>query len=150
MGKKGRKQPGAVVLPADRGKTPRGGAIADRVGGMRFSWRVDLVDFDGNWGWEKATARVVLSEVVPKLHNFETMNWADVEGPSGSHFVSVDSLCDGAQERLKEINQVDLDKLFSLRITGERRLWGVRDGHVLRVLWWDPKHEVCPSHKKHT
>jgi hypothetical protein len=38
---------------------------------------------------------------------------------------------------------------FSLRINSPARVWGIRDEYVLRVLWRDPRHEVCPSKKKH-
>jgi hypothetical protein len=49
------------------------------------------------------------------------------------------------------IAQFDRDeqaRLFSLRITGKMRLWGIRDIETLRVLWWDPQHSVCPPLKK--
>ena len=36
-------------------------------------------------------------------------------------------------------------RLFSVRLTGRIRLWGLRDVSILRVLWWDPEHTVCPS-----
>ncbi|MDQ2731557.1 MAG: hypothetical protein M3Y56_07855, partial [Armatimonadota bacterium] len=67
-----------------------------------------------------------------------------------SHPVELGKLCKAAQDRLVEIRQDDAATLFSLRIGGQGRIWGVRDGPTLRILWWDPQHEVCPSLKKHT
>jgi hypothetical protein len=72
-----------------------------------------------------------------------------MEGPSGSHAVEYDRLDTAAQRRLEEIGRGEIDSLFSVRITGEQRVWGVKDVAILRVLWWDPNHSVCPS-KKHT
>jgi hypothetical protein len=78
------------------------------------------------------------------------MTWAQIEGPTGSHFVEFEDLCPEAQKRLTEIGKDEQARLFSVRIAGELRVWGVRDIAILRVLWWDPDHSVCPSQKKHT
>ncbi len=52
-----------------------------------------------------------------------------------------------ARQRLVELRQDDVDELFSLRMTGRRRVWGFREANVLRFLWWDPDHQVCPVDK---
>lgn len=36
------------------------------------------------------------------------------------------------------------------RITAKERVWGLLVEDVFYLLWWDPEHEVCPSHLKHT
>ena len=150
MGKGGKpKKPGAAFNPDDR-KVPRGGGLADRVPTLKFAWRSDRIIFDGRWGWGDVTIRTAMSEIVPKLHDYETMTWSQVDGPSGSHFVERDKLCPDAQALLDDLGLRDVEELFSLRITGRRRLWGIRDHATFRVLWWDPEHEVCPSVKKHT
>ena len=91
-----------------------------------------------------------MSEIVPKLHEYESMTWGDMNGPSGSHSVEVQKLCKDAQDRLIALGKDEQGQLFSVRITGERRVWGVKDIAILRVIWWDPDHAVCPSMKKHT
>ncbi|RKZ46349.1 MAG: hypothetical protein DRR00_24365, partial [Candidatus Parabeggiatoa sp. nov. 3] len=53
-------------------------------------------------------------------------------------------------KRLAEIHQDDIDELFSLRLSGKERLWGILDNHILKILWWDANHDVWPSKKKHT
>jgi hypothetical protein len=70
-----------------------------------------------------------------------------VEGKTGSHFVEVVNMVPGAQERLMKIGKDEQAQLFSLRVAGRMRLWGVRDIAILRLLWWDPNHEVCPSRR---
>lgn len=77
------------------------------------------------------------------------MTWSGVMG-NGSHPVPLDNLTTEAVRRLEEIGQADVDELFSLRLSGKERIWGIRDRHILKVLWWDPDHLVCPSIKKHT
>ena len=48
------------------------------------------------------------------------------------------------------IRQDDVDELMSFRLDSRGRVWCIQTGNIMRVLWWDPNHEVCPSFKKHT
>lgn len=114
-----------------------------------FRWRTDEVEHDGPFGWHTIGLPLLFCDVIPKLQNFETMKWAEIEGGS-SHFVDTDQLCDEAKTRLQEINKDYLDRLFSLRLTGTQRIWGYRELATFKILWWDPEHQVCPSPKKHT
>jgi hypothetical protein len=84
-----------------------------------------------------------------RLKSFETMSWPDIEG-SDSHFVDVEQIIPEAQRRLSELKLDDFEQLFSLRIGSKPRLWGMRINNIFLALWWDPEHQICPSHKKHT
>ena len=77
------------------------------------------------------------------------MNWVDL-GRNGSHHIPVSRIIPQARKRLEEIHQADIDDLYSLRLTGVQRIIGIRDRNNLKILWWDPEHEVCPANKKHT
>ena len=33
-----------------------------------------------------------------------------------------------------ELDKDDCDELFSLRITGRKRIWGIKDGNILWIL----------------
>lgn len=55
-----------------------------------------------------------------------------------------------AQDRLAELQMDDLDLLWSIHVDGAFRIWGIRDASLLKILWIDPCHEICPSYKKHT
>lgn len=131
------------------GKVPRGGHKADDIPRQYFKWRLDRVDLDGPWAFNQIDINHLLTEVIPKLHEFETMTWAEIDGPTGSHFIRCSELTKLAQDRQNQVAS-DVDELFSLRLTGPQRIWGVRDVATLRILWWDPQHEVCPSKKKNT
>jgi hypothetical protein len=145
-----RKKPGKGVFVPPVTKIPRGAEIMESIRRKLFCWRLGEIDWDGPWGWEKVELSELIRVVIPKLHDYESMTWAEVEGPSGSHAVGLDQVCSQAQTRLEELGKGELETLFSVRITGERRVWGVKDVAILRVLWWDPNHSVCPSIKKHT
>lgn len=122
----------------------------EQIQRRRFCWRVEDIDWHGGWGWSSVNLEDLFRVVIPKLHDYETMTWAEMDGPSGSHSVEREQLCAEAQARLTQIGKDHIESLFSVRVTGERRVWGVKDVAILRILWWDPEHSVCPSLKKHT
>ena len=88
-------------------------------------------------------------EILEKLKHFENSTWPTLER-GGSHFIPVDEVIKQAQERLQLLKLDDTDELFSLRLGGLERLWGLRSNDVFSLLWWDPHHEICPASKKHT
>lgn len=136
-------QPG-FVPPA--GKRPRANPISSQ--GLTPTWVFRIIDFDSPW-CPKQLDQPTLLMIINKLGDFETMTWGDIEGPN-NHSVEKYKLIKDAQQRLESINQDDVDELFSFRLNGRNRVWGIRDGQVFKLLWWDPEHQVCPSPKKHT
>lgn len=80
------------------------------------------------------------------------MLWREIisKEPGKSHQISVSKLNRNPKKRLQEIGQTDIDDLFSLAIDGKRRVWGIKSVNILKIIWWDPDHTVCPSPKKHT
>ena len=118
----------------------------------RISWHFRLLDeTHDSWGWKGLGRERWWNDVFPKLKNFETMTWEEIQRASGgrsagnnSHFVPILELDKRAQDRLCELMRDDLDQLFSLRLSGTQRVWGVRKGTVLQIIWIDLHHEVCP------
>jgi hypothetical protein len=113
------------------------------------SWQLHSIDFDGTWGWETVTKEVIMQDIWPKLRDFESMFWRDIFGRN-NHEIPVYTISKEAQRRLVDLKHIDLENIVSLRLTGTQRIWGIRNGNILRILWWDPDHTVCPSHLKHT
>ena len=104
---------------------------------------------DGKWNWQAVKKPRFLDIVIQRLKAFECMSWQEIIG-TGSHLIEIDKIIPEARKRLEDLNQEDVDVLMSLRLSGKKRIWGIRDGSVLKVLWWDPNHEICPSVKKRT
>jgi hypothetical protein len=96
-----------------------------------------------NYFWE---------ELVPKLRNFESVKWKEIEketfgkkGKSKHHWVTVDKIIKEARERLEYLKLDDYQELYSIRLTGKIRIWGIREFNFFRLLWFDEEHEICPS-----
>lgn len=105
------------------------------------------MDRDGPFPWPVGTA--VELEILQKLRQFDTMRWQEIEGPD-HHAIERHKLSKDAQDRLTKIKQDDVDEIFSFHFSGKPRIIGIRDRDVVKLLWWDPAHGVCPSTKKHT
>jgi hypothetical protein len=154
MGDKHKKRSIVPQALLESGKTPRQAAafsisrnprspMLSDVPNAYPSWQFQLLDFDGPY-CPKGIDAASLLQIQEKLKNFESMTWGEIEGKR-HHFVTLESLSDAAKQRLRDIGMDDIDMLFSLRLTGPNRIYGPRIGPVMKVLWWDPKHEACPS-----
>lgn len=147
-----------------RGKTARA-AISPPIARPRFeadpeshrkekpNWQVGTLDLEAAWTFKSLSKDDWWSDVFPKLKSFETMTWQEILSQTGgpthgtnSHLVSVEKLMPEARRRLTDLRLwEDLEELLSLRLTGKRRVWGILVGHTLKLLWYDPEHEVCPG-----
>jgi hypothetical protein len=119
------------------------------IDGAPLAWRFSGCDKSGPFSWDALSHGEPFAEVVARLHEFERMNWDEII-KTGSHPISVSDCEKSAKDRLAEIQQDDLDELMSFRISGKKRVWCIKDHNIMRILWWDPEHSVCPSEKKNT
>lgn len=126
---------------------PAGGDGCLRV---RFSH----VDVNGPWCLT-SIERPHFVTLLDRLKSFETMKCSEIFSP-GSEVGKIYPVADlpnmQAGKRLEELELDDQTEIARLRITGERRLYGLRPdrGPDFWVLWWDPKHEIWPSTKRNT
>lgn len=131
-------------------KTPRLGANPDQVKDERPLWRFRRFDVDGQWGRQGIELNHLFDEILTKMTHYESMTWGHIKSDHRrNHFVRKTRLVKEAQQRLDEL-RITEERLFRFRLSGLERVWGIVDGAVFYLLWWDPNHEVCPSHKKHT
>ncbi len=106
-----------------------------------------MLDLEGEWGWNSLTpAQIELLH--DKCKGWETMRASELFGNGGNKLIPLGNIAKDARDRLLEIELDDLDGLWELRLSGLRRVWGTRVEHVFYLIWWDPKHTVCPSLKR--
>lgn len=102
--------------------------------------------------WALSECDNIHETIIAKLSSNEGMTWQEIQSASGgrksgsnSHFIPIEDLGTDVQKRLIELKLEDVDRLFSLRLTGEKRLWGiVNDNGVFSILWYDPHHKIYP------
>ncbi len=118
---------------------------------MRPAWKVSKAEYEGPFGWHRL-GREKVEAIHLKLASFESMTWFNIliNSKKFNHTVPTEKLAKEAQARLVELELDDRDELVSLRVSGAERIWGLREKNAFVLLWWDPKHEVYPSPKKHT
>jgi hypothetical protein len=119
------------------------------ISGQPLAWRFSGCDSGGPFSWAGLAHGEPFREVIDRLHEFERMNWEEIKR-TGSHPIEIWKCEKLARDRLAEIQQDDIDQLMSFRIGAKKRVWCIQDLNIMRVLWWDPEHEVCLSLKKHT
>ncbi|HSW86595.1 MAG TPA: hypothetical protein VLG49_03745 [Rhabdochlamydiaceae bacterium] len=145
MSRKNLKKPKQLAHPSEN-KIPK--AAPFKTDHCLPEFKAGQMDMDGPWGWNKFDPEQI-QEVFQKIFDSQKLTW-QILRENGSHFVQVSSLSAEAQKRLTELQKDEWEELFSLRLTGRIRIWGIKDGNILWLLWWDPNHGVCPSNKKHT
>jgi hypothetical protein len=118
---------------------------------LRPSWRISILEMAGPYGWH-ACDLGKLQEIREKLRDFEKSTWGELIMRSNGrhHFIERHKLNGGARARLEAMGQEDIDAVFSLRLTGTERVFGIMEAGVLKVLWWDSDHQVCPARLQHT
>lgn len=146
MGKR-REQAKAKKLPA--GETVRSAIDPESYLKQTPVWRFSDFDWESAWGYDSC-AHVVTKlreHIEQHLASFETMTWDEILKASGgrrqgnnSHEIERDKFKPEVEKRLKD-RSVLADTLFSLRLDAGTRLYGVREGRCLRVVFFDPFHK---------
>lgn len=147
MRKKG-KQPTQKIKPSEK-LTPRGIKKAKETADSLIVWDTGIMDRGGRWSWNGIDPKIWWKNLCPAEKKFSTMKWSEISGKR-HHPIKVNRLIQEARTRLNEIEQEDVDVLYSLSVGSKPRIWGIKDRSSFKVLWWDPDHEVCPAIKKHT
>jgi len=114
-------------------------------------WRFSLLELQGAYGWARLQGQAIRG-LRDRLAELEKSTWAEifVRDRHQNHSVDRDKLSTDAQKKLRKRKLDDFERFWSLRITAKERVWGLLVEDVFYLLWWDPEHEVCPSHLKHT
>lgn len=115
------------------------------------SWRFARFDSDcADWGLD--TLKKEIENVLDCLRSYEDCTWQLIKtmthgkkGKTKNHYVSRDGLTKKGRKRLNDIQNDDVEEVFSLRYNGLFRIIGLLRGDILYILWIDPNHEVCET-----
>lgn len=111
-----------------------------------ISWHLGLLDYEGPFCPSRIGSGGI-SRILAKLKSFESMKWSEILNHR-HHTVNASGIAPEAKQRLAELELEDHELLVSVALSNLERLWGIRKGAVMMLLWWDPEHLVFPSTKK--
>lgn len=106
--------------------------------------------------WSIKNTESFCDDILDKLISYEGLTWAEIQAASGgkrkgngtnNHFEYISEMIKEAQKRAETLH-LDVDQLFSLRLSGEVRLYGILDDGIFYALWLDQKHEIYPPSKR--
>ena len=117
------------------------------------SWRFNRMFLDHKWAINLENWACFENSILPKLKSYESQTWGQIESASKgrgagskSHNIDIYKLCPEAQRELQNYN-IHIDQIFSLRLSGTERIFGILSDGVLDIVWYDSKHEVCPQRR---
>lgn len=134
---------------ADYKKTPK--SLEDPEGYLKKHpvWAFQHCDLEHE-RWSLLNCNTFYEDIMDKLSSYERMTWAEIQSASGgkkkgtnNHFAYISKLDKEAQKRAMELH-LDVDELFSLRLTGTLRLYGILENGIFSIIWYDPNHEIYP------
>lgn len=133
-----------------REKTPLAGGTR-RGADERLSFRFNrMSDSDGWSPLKNKSFRQHLPEILKALKKYEGYTLADAE--KADFMADYDmGECPNKTATKRLANSYDgADTLCRLEISGDkkaRKLFGIREGSIISIIWYDAKHEVWPSGK---
>jgi hypothetical protein len=131
-------------------KKPRIPLESEKWGEKLFRWRVNdnYVDMDDEeWGWGRVTINEFFLILKSALQKYEEMTWNDVLKRKSCHPLPIHEACPKAKRRFLEICP-DVDTLHQVDYSELGRIWGVKKGEYLHIVWCDNEHTVCPLKKR--
>ncbi len=133
-------------------KEVRTGGDPDSIFQQLMTWTGQKSDCEGDWSWGPRGWSVEDwdQQIHPKLTNWQTMRWHEIEGATTDnghrmhHDMDCGDLCNEALERLFELKMYT-DTIYRFRMGNRRRLWGFRILSEFQILWYDPTHNIYPT-----
>ena len=123
----------------------------------RVQWCFDKLDRDGKFAFDLSRKDFDHHEVLEKIIAYSNMTWIEAKmqthdrrNKSKHHNLDFPELSPEAVERFnaKKFNDKYEDAIFSFACQNTLRIIGIRINEKFHVVWFDPKHEFCPSKKR--
>ena len=109
------------------------------------------------WAFTKeGVGDIFWDEIFPYLSELERKTWQEilVTEKKKNHSIELNGLNACAKKRLADLH-IEAESLISLRLTGNKRIYGFMTGRAFSILWFDANHGdnfdcVCRSRLKNT
>lgn len=142
------KKPHWGATPAQQ-KNPQTAHSVSSYDDRKASWRVGRIQMVDPYGWHDVSS-VDLGRIKARLSELEKLTWKDifVRDARYNHQIEVNKLkCSEARKWMKQ-HMPDQPYLWTLRLTGAERIWGIFSEGAYLVIFWDPQHLIWEIPKK--
>lgn len=145
---------GAGKVPARKAVPPVAAKPLERIVAPNGNFVVRWTKFDygGPWCLGVSTSEQIV-KMMQRIASFESMTPMEVFKPGGpgvEYGNPAELPNQAARDRLEELRLADETRISRLRFGGPERLFGFRRDPEFYAVFWDPNHEIWPSHKKNT
>ena len=132
--------------------------VSESSENLKVLWLFDRLDKSGKFAFDISRPDFDHKGFLDKLISYSSMTWSGVrrqthdDGKSKHHFLSdAGMFSDEARARIDKLQLwEDTDRIFSFAFSNMLRIIGIRDRERFHVIWYDAKHEFCPSHLRRT
>ncbi len=141
------KRPILGVIPTGQ-KIPKIESEPSTYYDRKASWRVSRIQLVAPYGWGTLVSTEI-EYLRGKLSQFETMTWGEIFGQAKdrNHPISVSKLKCREARRWMEKNMPDQPTLWTLRVSGAERVWGIFSEGAYQIIFWDPRHLIYPTER---
>jgi hypothetical protein len=135
------KQPAIKEQPS-RAKTPAAVAVPD-YNDTKACWRIGKLRMADPYGWHVVNPAEV-ARIRIKLATLEANTWQEIfiRDARFNHRIPANELkCPTARKWMKD-NMPDQPYLWTLRLSGAERVWGIFSDGAYQIVFWDPDHLI--------
>ena len=129
-------------------KTPTIAAESINYMHLKAAWRIRHIQMVTPYGWQEISSEKLV-HIQGKLSLFESMTWREifVDSKKQNHPIDVcDFKCPNARKWM-EVNMKGQPTLWTLRLSGRERVWGIFSEGAYQIVFWDPDNKICPTEK---
>jgi hypothetical protein len=133
---------------------PRRGLNPDEYKKYKMVWQMPFSDREGKWKWHEARDwnDKENQEIISFLNEYKNKTWNEIEREicNSKHQQKhkeqpTSTLCQDARKRWKKLDTISIfDTSFRFRLTGKKRIWGIRIEHEFFIVWYERHHKICP------
>jgi hypothetical protein len=111
-------------------------------------FRFDRVDFDSQWDFSAINTED-LRDLLERLKSLSNNKVKEIFGENGAgkHYAELGSGFNPLAKKRLVLKYDGLDHIHRIRISGTKRFYGILEGNVFSIVWWDPNHEIWPGNR---
>jgi hypothetical protein len=115
----------------------------------KAAWRISRIQLIAPYGFRELDVEGI-SRVKERLGALERNSWKDIfiRDKHYNHQIEVDELKCAIAKKWMEDNLPDQHSLWTIRVTGKERIWGILAEGAYQIVFWDPEHLIWEVPKK--